>query len=551
MSKLLDTRDAKVKYIRRTLIAELAGSMELRAKVVIVGAGIGGLTSAALLAARGCEVTVIEKEDAVGGKARSVMVDGQPIAAGPTVFTMRDVFDDIFRACGAELSDYIEMQRAQVLARHAWSTDERLDLFDDPARSEAAIGDFAGAKAASGYREFRAQAKRVYEVLDKTMMRAPKPATPLSLVSRIGITKWSDLRAGRPYESLWNVLGEHFPDPRLRQLFGRYATYCGSSPFAASATLMLIAHVEAMGVWLIKGGISALADALQKLAERHGAQFRLGEPVARIERNWRKVTGVTLASGELIAADAVIVNADPTALADGLLGQGVRKTVRPVRHKERSLSAYVWMAHAQTSGFDLSHHNVFFSGDYPAEFADIASGKPPTSPSVYICAQDRAASIDARASARERLQIIVNAPANGDASGDTHAGTPEEIDQCTKAMEATLAHCGLMLEQERPQVLTTPSDFARLFPSTGGALYGRDSHGWAAPFRRQGPRAKIRGLYCTGGATHPGAGVPMAALSGQLAARMVIVDHVLTRRFHPAAMPGGMSMRSAPTASTA
>ncbi len=519
----------------------------MRAKVVIVGAGMGGLSSAALLAARGCDVTVVEKENWVGGKARAETVDGQAIAAGPTVFTMRDVFEDIFRACGAQLSDYIVAQRADVLARHAWNESERLDLFADPARSEDAIGAFAGAQAAQGYRAFRHQAQRVYDVLDQTMMRANKPATPLSLVSRIGLTRWNDLRAGRPYESLWKVLGEFFPDPRLQQLFGRYATYCGSSPFASPATLMLIAHVEAMGVWLIKGGISALGDAMRKLAESHGATFCMGEPVAQIDRNWRKVTGVTLASGEQIEADAVIVNADPTAMSDGLLGKAVRKAARPVRKDQRSLSAYVWMAHTQTHGFPLSHHNVFFSGDYPQEFAEITDGRAPTSPSVYICAQDRAATTDATAKGRERLQIIVNAPANG----DSQPSTPEEIAQCTKAMEMTLAQCGLTLEPDRPQTVTTPAAFAKLFPSTGGALYGRDSHRWAAPFQRQGPRAKIRGLYCTGGATHPGAGVPMAALSGSLAARMVIVDHVLTKRFHPAGTAGGMSTRSAPTVSTA
>lgn len=519
----------------------------MRAKVVIVGAGMGGLASAAILAARGCDVTVVEKESWVGGKARAEVVDGRAVQAGPTVFTMRDVFEDIFHACGAQLSDYIEVTRAEVLARHAWSEDERLDLFADPVRSEAAIGEFAGAAAAAGYRDFSKAAQRVFEVLDRTMIKATKPASPLSLVSRIGLTRWSDLGAGRPFESLWKVLGEYFPDPRLQQLFGRYATYCGSSPFAAPATLMLIAHVEAMGVWLIKGGIGALAEAMQKLAQGHGAKFRLGEPVAQIDRNWRKVTGVTLASGEQLAADAVIVNADPTALADGLLGKGVRKAARPVSKSQRSLSAYVWMAHGEAQGFDLSHHNVFFSGDYAREFADIAAGHAPTSPSVYICAQDRAATTDASASGRERLQIIVNAPANG----DSHKNSPEDIAQCTQAMKETLLRCGLTLEQEMEHVLATPSRFAQLFPSTGGALYGRDSHGWAAPFQRQGPRGKIRGLYCTGGATHPGAGVPMAALSGRMAARMVIADHVLTRSFHPVDTIGGMSMRSATTGSTA
>ena len=131
------------------------------ARIVIIGAGIGGLTSAALLAARGHDVTVLEKEDWLGGKARCVEVDGEQVAAGPTVFTMRDVFDGLFHQCGARLDDYVSIRQAEVIARHAWDDDDTLDLFADPIRSEEAIGDFAGADSAAAYRAFRKEARRI------------------------------------------------------------------------------------------------------------------------------------------------------------------------------------------------------------------------------------------------------------------------------------------------------------------------------------------------------------------------------------------------------
>ncbi len=516
-------------------------------RIVIIGAGIGGLVSAALLAAAGRDVTVIEKEPHVGGKARRITVDGQPIDAGPTVFTLRDVFEQVFRACGSALDEWVVTRPAEIVARHAWSDKERLDLFADPQRSEEAIGDFAGADAAKGYRSFRAEARRIYNILDDSLLRRSKVHWPLPLMWRIGLWRLGDLHAIRPYESLWKVLGEHFSDPRLRQLYGRYATYCGSSPFDAPATLMLIAHVEAQGVWLIEGGMSALAEALKGLAERRGARFVLGEGVAEIEAGRSSVSGVILANGERIAADAVVCNADPAALASGQFGVAAQRAVGAAKPGRRSLSAYVWLAHAETEGFPLSRHNVFFSRDYPAEFRALSAGEPIADPSVYICAQDRDAARGPGPDGRERLQIIVNAAA----TGDTNHPTEEELDRCTQAMTRSLSRCGLQLEPDMPHSLVTPAHFEALFPSTGGALYGRDSHGWAASFLRQGARTRIPGLYCAGGSTHPGAGVPMAALSGQIAARTLMADRASTRRFHPVATVGGMSTRSATTGSTA
>lgn len=516
-------------------------------RVTIIGAGIGGLAAAALLAARGCDVTVVEKAAGPGGKARQLIVDGAGVDAGPTVFTMRDVFEALFVECGAELTDFVTVRRAEVIARHAWDGEQQLDLHADPEASEAAIGEFAGAEAARGYRAFRSEAARIHRILDQSMMRGSKISWPLPLMWRIGLWRVGDLMAIRPYESMWKVLGEHFADQRLRQLFARYSTYCGSSPFETPATLMLVAHVEAQGVWLIQGGMNALADALMRLAQMHGATFRFGTAAALIEATQGRASGVILQTGERIAADAVIANADPEALASGRLGPLAAMAVSSHGVRKRSLSAMVWLAHARTEGVALQRHNVFFSPDYPREFADIHAGMPPGDPSVYVCAQDRDTDALIPDGTRERLQIIVNAPANG----DTHIYTEEEKAQCTLAMRRSLARCGLQLETDFPHTLLTPNAFESFLPSTGGAIYGRASHGWAASFLRQGTRTRIPGLYCAGGSTHPGAGVPMAALSGRLAMQAVLQDLASTRRSHPVAMAGGMSMRSASADATA
>ncbi len=491
-------------------------------RVLVIGGGIGGLISAALLAAKGCDVTLIEAAAGPGGKLRTVMSDGVAVDAGPTVFTLRSVFEDVFAACGADLADYVTMRPATTLARHAWG-DDRLDLFADPAQSEAAIGAFAGAGEARGYRAFRAESQRLFEALDGPFLHGSK-TNPLTLGWRMGVRGIADFANLRPFTSMWSALGGYFKDPRLRQLFGRYATYCGSSPFQCPATLMLVAHAEASGVWLIDGGMHRLALALEALGRRNGVRFRYNAPVREVLVERGRAAGVILASGERIEASSVVCNADAAALGAGHFGEAARIAAAPVPARRRSLSAMVWTAHTRTSGFPLTRHNVFFSRDYAAEFAALAAGRLADTPSVYICAQDRDAA-GAAPDGPERVQIIVNAPPIGDGAGFS----PAQLATCQRQMMDAVARSGLSLDLDAGSVLTTPTEFAGLFPATGGALYGAASHGWAASFQRQGSRTRIPGLYCAGGSTHPGAGVPMAALSGRLAADCLLADQAAMR----------------------
>ncbi len=508
-------------------------------RVIIVGAGIGGLTSALLLSHQGCAVTVVEKSAGPGGKMRVLPVGGAMIDAGPTVFTMRHVFDDLFESVGESLEDHITLSKASILARHAWDASARLDLFADHARSRDAIGNFAGIEAARGFDSFSLEARRIYETLDRPFMRASK-TNPLGLTWRMGLKQLGKLWGIRPYESLWRGLGRHFADPRLRQLFGRYATYSGSSPYRAPATLMLIAHAEASGVWLIEGGMHRLAQAIAVLASRRGTAFLYDSRVCDITKD-----GVTLEGGETLRADKVIANCDPAALAAGILGPRASRAVRPDSHRNRALSAMVTLYSAKATGFPLSRHNVFFSGDYAAEFSDIEAGRLPCRPTVYVCAQDRDAADGSAPNQAERLQLIVNAPANG----DTNPYRKTEYEACQRATLEQLRTCGLELEAQGEQ-LTTPQGFNVLFPATGGALYGRATHGAMAAFQRPGARTKLPNLYLAGGGTHPGAGVPMAALSGIQAASALLADRALIRRSPPVVMHGGISTQSAMTAPT-
>jgi len=499
----------------------------MTAKIVIIGAGMGGLVASLLLAQAGLDVTVCEAAATPGGKLRQVAAGGALIDAGPTVFTLRPVFEAIFAMAGTRLENHITLERLDCLARHGWEDGATLDLFSEPERSAAAIGDFAGAAGAKGYLAFAARAKKIFETLDFSFMQTHQPGLA-GLVRNAGPGHFGGLLNLSPFSTMWDELGRYFKNPRLRQLFARYATYCGSSPFSAPATLMLIAYAEQMGVWRIAGGIFRLAEVFAQVAQERGAVFRYETKIAEILARNGRVCGVLLANGERIEADAVLANADLAAIHAGYLGPAARDAVGGMmKGATRSLSALTWAMTGTASGFSLAHHNVFFANDYKAEFDAIAARNLPEDPTIYICAEGG-----------EKYFCLVNAPP----VGDTGNPTEMEEEKCLTRVLKKLERCGLTL-QPTAVTKTGPRKFEAMFQATGGALYGRALTGWRDSFARPGARTKLAGFYLAGGAIHPGPGLPMAAISGRLAATRLLADLGSTGTSFRVDMPGGMSMR--------
>ena len=501
-------------------------------RATIIGAGIAGLACAVRLRAAGYDVTLLERHGTVGGKIRTVPSDAGPIDAGPTVLTLRHVFDDLFVQFGVQIEDHVTLIRQDTVARHFWTDGSRLDLFADQERSAAAVHDFAGAKAAKQFVRFCARTARLFDAFDAPMMQAAEPR--LGALTAHVLTHPSLIPDMAPLSTLAGLLKSSFDDPRLRQLFGRYATYVGGSPTQAPALLSLIWQAEAAGVWVVKGGMHKLTNALGTLLQKHGVDIRTNAHVERIELQNNCVSAVHLADGTRLPCDVMIHAGDPRALPTGTLGTATRHVATQTLKAERSYSARVLSFAATPHGPDLAHHNVFFAADAATEFSDLKAGRIPRDPSFYVCALDRGQGH--APPAPERFEIITNAPAQCD-------GTPDEdLTQWLHQITQQMAQFGMSFSPTpNTQTVTTPQAFARMFPASLGALYGQTPHGMTAALKRPTARTQISNLYLAGGGTHPGAGVPMATLSARHAVEAILNDRTSMSMSGRTAMPGGMS----------
>jgi 1-hydroxycarotenoid 3,4-desaturase len=511
-------------------------------RVAVIGAGVAGLVAAARLAHAGCAVTLIEAAARPGGRMRTLDSAAGPVDAGPTVLTLRGVFDELFAAAGRSLDDHVRLTPLPQIARHWWPDGTRLDLVTDTEANAAAICAAFGPRAETAFRTFDAAAAAAFAAFEAPVMRAPCIALPRVAAAALRTpAAWPLLAPGR---TLSGYLDRIFAEPKLRQLFGRYATYVGGLPAEVPALLALVWRAETAGVWAVAGGMGRLAAALADLAEAGGARLRSGVVAERILVHWGRVAGVGLADGSSVAADAVVFAGDPAALAQGLLGRAAQAAVAAGPLRRRSLSARVWAFAAQAGGADLAHHTVLFTDDPAAEFGPLAAGRAPEAGTIYLCAQDRGAG--PAPAGPERFEAIQNAPPIPQGAPPP---PPSEDERCHAMFLQTLDRFGLALSPAPPiAAMTGPRDWARMHPGSAGSIYGSSPAGMLAAFRRPTAATPLPGLWLAGGGVHPGPGVPMAARSGLNAAAAILAAPPSPSRSGRTAMPGGMSTASRTTA---
>ncbi|MBD0860576.1 phytoene desaturase [Gordonia sp. zg691] len=491
-------------------------------RVLVIGAGVGGLAAAMRLQAGGHDVTVVEQSDAVGGKLGVVEHDGFVFDTGPSLVTMPHVFEELFAATGASIHDVLTLERLPLAARYRFPDGTELDMPGDldaiPAALDAALGPGRGAQWSS----FLRRAERIWDAT-----HGPFLESPMSIRTMIGgIATPSDVRTVAPWRTLRGLGDRHFDDPRLSMLLDRYATYTGSDPRRAPAALASVPWAEqAYGSWYVRGGLGRIAAAMRDRLTELGGRIELGVEVARVSTDTRgRVDGVVLADGTERPADIVVANADARQVYDRLVPRrAARVPSALLRRTTPSLSGFVLLLALDDPPADQPHHHVLFAEDYDEEFdAVFGFGGPPrpiARPTVYISAPDDPEIVPGPGTAS--WFVLVNAPRHDPGHG-VDWDTPGLAESYADRILTVMAGRGLDVgDRIRHRTLLTPADLERRTLTPGGSIYGSSSNGPRSAFLRPSNTSPVPGLYLVGGSSHPGGGLPLVVMSAKIVADLI------------------------------
>lgn len=481
-------------------------------RAVVIGGGLGGLATAVRLAAAGWRVTLCEQGPRLGGKMNSLERGGFRFDTGPSLITMPWVFEELFAAAGSSLAAHVSLAPMRPLADYVYDDSTRLTYSTSLPEWLASVRQLEP-RDADGFMRFMRLGARLFELSRETFLRRP----PLAPPDMRALRAMRHLPLRRAWGNYHSTVAAHFRSPHLRQLYDRYPTYVGSSPYSSPATLAVIPYIEyAHGGWHVAGGLYRVVESLVALARCLGVCLRTCARVRGIELNGaRGVRGVRLACGEGLDADVVVMNGD-AALTEVLLGEA--EAPAATAQGGRSLSGFVMLLGLRRRLETLAHHTVYFSSDYRAEFAQLFEGRRfPLDPTVYVCAPSRTDRALAPVGG-ETLFVMANAPAT-DRPWDerqTEEARARVFERLSKGGFPDIASDTVVSD------VWTPDRFARDYMSPGGAIYGSHSHGWRSAFLRPPNRhPRVRGLYHVGGSSHPGGGTPTVLLSACITTELI------------------------------
>lgn len=473
----------------------------MRERVAVIGAGIGGLSAAALLAAKGFDVTVFEKNATPGGKMSERVIEGYRFDTGPSLLTMPFVLERLFRECGHELKDHLKLLPLHPNCRYHWSDGTVFDCTDDIAATQESIRAFAP-EDADAYADFLRYSGQLYtRTADAFLFNKLNTWSDFKRLNVLDLLRIDALT------TVSDRVDSRFKSRHMRQFFKRFTTYNGSSPYLAPATLNVIPYVELVqGGYYVKGGLYAVAKALETLAIACGATIRYGADIQRIDVRNGRVAGV---DGE--AFDRVVSNSDATDTYTRLLGDDVipPRNKRAMAAIEPSCSGFVMLLGLDRR-YQSAHHNIWFSDDYKTEFDDIFTRrKLPSDPTLYIADTSHTDPSHAPDGGANWF-VLVNAPHV--AGQDWEALRESYAEHILR--ELRLRVDGGITAHIRVKEVITPADFLERYRSNKGSIYGTSSNSRLAAFiRPRNASPNVKGLYLVGGSTHPGGGIPLCVLS--------------------------------------
>ena len=485
--------------------------------VGIIGGGLGGLAAAATLAARGHKVTLFEKNAWLGGKAAVLEEDGFRFDMGPTILTMPRVLERVFGEAGRDLADYLDLRRLDLQWRCFYDDGTVLNLRDDVDASAREIGKLAPADA-DGFKRFMGVADRLSDVSDRFFFwkSVEDLRDTMNLKKNLDLATLKDVMALRMHRTVAGQIKRDVKDHRVAQMLEHLIQYVGSSPLASPAVLCGIAQMQqGEGVWYPMGGTRAVPLALVRLGEELGVDYRTGVDVGRIDVEDGRATAV-VADGKTLRFDKVVSNMDSVRTYKELIG-GKAWSDFGYKTREAACSGVVLYLGLRRAYDHLAHHNFVFSRDPAEEFAAIYDqGRPAPDPTAYVAAPARTEP-GVAPEGGEALYVLVHTP-HLRPGHDWTAMLPEYRRTILDKLART---AGMEDLEERIVVerVLTPQDIHDRYRVLDGAIYGLVSHGRVTGAFKPGNRSRqVRDLYLAGGSAHPGPGMPMALMSGWIAA---------------------------------
>ncbi|RJS94275.1 NAD(P)/FAD-dependent oxidoreductase [Salinisphaera sp. Q1T1-3] len=490
-----------------------------RPTIGIIGAGLGGLAAAVTAAARGHDVTVFEKNAWLGGKAAVWEEDGFRFDMGPTILTVPRVLERIFGEADRPIEAMLDLVRLDPQWRCFFDGGDVLDLHQDMATMDRELKAFAPGSE-QGYRDFLTVAENLSRISDKFFFW--KAVQDLKDTIDVGQNmSWKTMRdvmALRMHQSMGQLVRKHVKDDRVAQMLDHFIQYVGSSPSASPAVLAGIAHMQVgEGVWYPMGGTRAVPDALVRLAEALGVTFHTGVDVTEITLDGRRATGIKTGDGHKHAFDRIVSNMDSVRTYRELVGGAPGKAFAKTGEREPACSGVVLYLGLDRAYEHLAHHNFVFSRNPEEEFHAIYhQGVPAPDPTAYIAAPARTES-GVAPEGGEALYILVHTPylRPGQDWQEMLPGYRQVIlDKLARAAGMDDLKERIVVERA-----LTPQDIHERYRVLDGAIYGLASHGKMMGAFKPGNRSRyVEGLYLAGGSAHPGPGMPMALMSGWIAA---------------------------------
>jgi phytoene desaturase len=482
------------------------------ARAIVVGAGLGGLSAAIRLAARGWEVTVYEKNPDVGGRASGIGAGGFTWDAGPTLIMMPEVLHELFAAAGRRLEDYLELRRIDPYYRVVFEDGRHLDFTGNLPAMVAGV-EAIEPGAGRRYLRFLSHAERLSHVARQGIIeRSFDGVTDLLKPSVL-----APLLRSRPLQTVASEVARHFRSPALRSAFSFQTLYLGTRPDRTPAAYLMIPFVEAaLGVWYPMGGTRRIGEAMARVARELGVLVRTGVPVSQVLTAGGRARGVTLEGGARDHADAVVVNAE-WAYSQRLLLDGGETA--PGRNHGASAVLLCLAVRGSVPG---PHHTFFLSGDFAGNLADVFERRVmPERPSIYLC-RPTATDPGLAPAGVELLYALVPCP-----TLESGVDWPRELPTLRAKVLERLARAGIGELDGRllAETVLTPDGFRGRYNLLHGSAFGLAATLFqSGPFRPTIRSRRYRGLYHVGASVHPGGGVPIVTLSGRLAAEAIVAD---------------------------